>query len=97
MPSFTFLLKEPGPLTREQGRHYEHQALRAERMRFLDGAQVVVSPVPGSEEAAAAQAGHGQAMRRLMDFHSFLQTHLRDLIAPGEMPRMPCRAQPSIA
>src|SRR5437899_10271763 len=51
-------------------------------MRLLDGAPVVVSPVLGSEEAAAAQAGHGQAMR-VDGFHSFLQTHLRDLVAPG--------------
>src|SRR4030081_798091 len=51
-------------------------------MRLLDGAQVIVPPVPGSEEAAAAQPGHGQAMR-VDGFHSFLQTHLRDLIAPG--------------
>src|SRR5258708_15830327 len=51
-------------------------------MRFLDGAPVVVPPVSGSEEAAAAQAGHGQAMR-VDGFHSLLQTHLRDLIAPG--------------
>src|SRR5207247_9816674 len=51
-------------------------------MRLLDGAPVVVSPVLGSEEAAAAQAGHGQAMR-VDGFHSVLQTHLRDLVAPG--------------
>src|SRR5882724_4392290 len=50
-------------------------------MRLLDGAPVIVPPVPGSEEAAA-QPGHGQAMR-VDGFHSFLQTHLRDLIAPG--------------
>src|SRR5438046_10650381 len=51
-------------------------------MRLLDGAPVVVPQVPGSEEAAAAQAGHAQAMR-VDGFHSFLQTHLRDLVAPG--------------
>src|SRR5207253_2907817 len=51
-------------------------------MRLLDGAPVVVPPVLGSEEAAAAQAGHAQAMR-VDGFHSFLQTHLRDLVAPG--------------
>src|SRR5437764_15380485 len=54
-------------------------------MRLLDGGPVVVPRVPGSEEAAAAQAGHAQAMR-VDGFHSFLQTHLRDLVVPGRDP-----------
>src|SRR3989442_15962894 len=51
-------------------------------MRLLDRAPVVVPPVLGAEEAAGAQASHGQAVR-VDGFHSLLQTHLRDLIAPG--------------
>src|SRR6267143_1452337 len=50
-------------------------------MRFLDGAPVIVPPVLGSEEAAAAKPGDGQSMG-LDGFHGLTQAHLGNLVAP---------------
>ena len=65
-----------------QAANHQHQALRAQRVRFFDRATIVVAPVLGGEEPAAAKARDRQSFfsdgRR-----GGLQTHGGDLIAPG--------------
>ena len=41
---------------------HEHQALRAELVRFFEGAAVIVAPIGRGEKAAAAKAGDRQAV-----------------------------------
>jgi hypothetical protein len=53
---------------RREPAHHQHQAVRAERRRLVDGAAVVVErtrqagAVEGGEHASAAQAGDGEAV-----------------------------------
>src|SRR5688572_32280247 len=51
-------------------------------MRLLDRPEIVVLPVLGREEAAAAQAGNGKAVRFDRSF-CFFQTDCSDLVTPG--------------
>ena len=61
--------------------HDQHQALRAERVSFVDRAPIVIEPVFRSKEAAAAKPGYGQSVG-LDGFHGLTQAHLRNLVAP---------------
>ncbi len=73
---------------RRQPADHQHQAMRADRRRLVDGAAVVVERAcqPGAvelgEHAAAAEAGDGQAVgadRRRRRGHA----HRLELVAPG--------------